>query len=76
MLSCAQLLDELSNYLDDQTAADVRRNLEAHLEDCGACRVLLDSTRKTIRITSRCGSFELPASLSARIMARVRASKV
>ena len=73
MFSCRDLLAELSNYLDDQTAVEVRQELEVHLSHCHTCQVLIDSTRKTVKIVTECRSFELPAGLSARIMARIRA---
>ena len=73
MFSCEDLLDHLSDYLDDQAAADVRRELEVHLGGCRPCKVVLDSTSATIKIVSGCKSFDLPAHLSAKIMAKIRA---
>ena len=73
MFSCDDLLDHLNDYLDDQAAADVRRELETHLGGCRPCKVVLDSTSATIKIVSGCKSFDLPAQLSAKIMAKIRA---
>ena len=75
MFSCQELLAELGNYLDEQVAAEVRQELEVHLSHCRTCRVLIDSTRKTLKIVTECRSFELPADLSARIMAKIRAAQ-
>jgi anti-sigma factor RsiW len=68
-------MKELENYLDDETAVAARQHLEEHLSRCHECRVLVDSTRKTIKIMTECDSFELPASLSQKIMARINAGK-
>ena len=73
MYSCEDLLDHLNDYLDDRAAAEIRHELETHLGSCRPCKVVLDSTSATIRIVSGCRSFELPADLSAKIMAKVRA---
>ncbi|OLC53019.1 MAG: hypothetical protein AUH92_06725 [Acidobacteria bacterium 13_1_40CM_4_69_4] len=73
MFSCQDLLDHLNDYLDDRAAAEVRRELEVHLGECRPCKVVLDSTSATIRIVSGCRSFDLPAELSAKIMAKIRA---
>ncbi len=73
MFSCEDLLDHLNDYLDDRAVADVRRKLEAHLSGCHHCEVVLDSTSATIKIVSGCKSFDLPAHLSAKIMAKIRA---
>ena len=68
MLSCDQLLLELSKYLDDEATASVRRDIEAHIAGCSHCRVLYDSTRKTLTILTDSRSFELPESLSDRMI--------
>lgn len=72
MLDCRSVIAELGNYLDEDCAADLRRHLEAHFEHCPSCRVLVDSTRKTIRLVTDSGSFELPVDLSGKIMAKIR----
>lgn len=76
MYSCDDLRAELSNLLDDDVAPEVRAQIEHHLSECRACTVLVDSTRKTLRILTDTGSYELPASLSDRltdlIMRKVR----
>lgn len=76
MLDCRKVLDELANYLDDDAAVAIRQQLEEHLEHCRPCRVLVDSTRKTIKIVTGCGSFEVPVNLSSKIMARIRTHKI
>ena len=79
MYSCDEVVAELSNYLDDQVAAEIRRELEIHLSQCHTCQVLYDSTRKTLQIVTESRSFELPEDISARmvkkIMTKVRASR-
>lgn len=74
MLSCEQVLSELSNFLDDSVAADARRELESHLAECRTCRALYDSTRQTLRIVTDTRSFELPRLLVDRIVERIRKS--
>ena len=75
MLNCRDLLAELGNYLDDQVAAELRQELEIHLEHCHTCQVLVDSTRKTVGIVTNSQCFELPAGISGRIMAKIRAAR-
>jgi anti-sigma factor RsiW len=73
VFSCNQVLAELANYLDDHLAAEIRRELETHLSHCQTCRALFDSTRKTITIVTESRSFELPESVSARILEKIKA---
>lgn len=71
MYSCDDLRHELSNLLDDDTAPGVREQIEHHLAECRTCKVLIDSTRKTITIVTDAGTFELPTELSERLTARI-----
>ncbi len=74
--ACQDVQAEISNYLDEDLSPDIRRALEAHLSTCRTCQILLDSVRKTLRIVTDSGSFELPlekaSPLVERFMARLR----
>ena len=76
MLSCAEFLAEFGDYLDNAASPDLRARLEAHLHECNACQVIVDTARKTIRIVTESDSFSLPdqavESIVSQIMARVR----
>jgi anti-sigma factor RsiW len=62
---------ELLNFLDDQVAAEIRRELEIHLAACRTCQALYDSARKTLTIVTESRSFELPESVSSRILEKI-----
>ena len=53
MLSCADFLAEFGDYIDDTASSDLRAHLEEHLRECKTCRVIVDSTRKTIEYCYR-----------------------
>ena len=67
---------EIGNYLDGEVAAEVRLQLEHHLSHCQTCTVLVDSSRKTLKIVTDSGSFDLPEAafkpIAAQIMSRIR----
>ena len=71
MVDCRDVVQLLGDYLEDEMAADVRARLEQHLSHCGTCQVILDSTRKTIRIVTESGLFEIPGDLSERLIAKI-----
>lgn len=79
MISCADFMEEIGNYLDGEVAGDVRSRLEAHLAHCKTCTVICDSARKTIQVVTDSGSFELSDTafqpLADGIMERIRQSK-
>ena len=74
MLSCEQVRAELSDLVDGEVMPEMRRDLERHISECQTCRVLYDSTRKTLTIVTESGSFELPEALSQRLTARILAA--
>jgi hypothetical protein len=55
-------------------AADLRASLEQHLSHCRTCQVILDSTRKTIKIVTESGSFDVPGDLSEQLIAKIMKS--
>jgi anti-sigma factor RsiW len=71
LFSCDDLRAELSNLLDDELPPEVRQDVEWHLAHCHTCRVILDTTRKTLQIVTDHGSLELPAEVSDRLTARI-----
>ena len=76
MISCADFLAELGDYIDDAASVDLRTHLEEHLRECKTCQVIVDSTRKTIQIVTESGSFTLASDavepLVSDVMARIR----
>jgi predicted anti-sigma-YlaC factor YlaD len=73
MFSCEEVLAELSNYLDDELAEALRKQVEEHMVHCRTCRAMYDSTRKTLRIVTESGSFELSEDVSSRVANSIRA---
>jgi len=76
LITCADFMAEFGNYLEGDVAAEVRQQLESHLSHCPTCTVLYDSTRKTLKIVTDSGSFDLPQEafkpITEQIMARIR----
>ncbi len=72
MLDCKHVLAELSNYLDDEVSPEWKRLIEEHLSGCDRCTLVYDTTRKTLKIVSEVGPFEVPLDISARLYARLR----
>lgn len=77
MISCKDFVAQLGGYLEDELSAEVRLAVDQHLASCTTCQVIVDSSRKTLTIVTESGRFELskllPESVTARIMARIRA---
>lgn len=72
MTPCKKLITELSNFLDNEVDPALRRELEEHMSGCPDCRVILDTTRRTIQIYRGCEPYPLPQSLHDRLQEAVR----
>ena len=45
---CKELLGQLGDYIDGELEAAICAEIENHLAQCDDCRVLVDTTRKTV----------------------------
>lgn len=50
-LTCAELIELVTVYLEGALAEPERRRFEAHLQGCGGCTNYLEQMRHTIRLT-------------------------
>lgn len=52
-MPCRELVELVTDYLEDRLAPIDRARFEVHLGDCEACRVYLEQLRQTIRVLGR-----------------------
>ena len=71
MLSCKQVLSNLSDYIDDEGSAELRRAIEEHISWCRRCNVVFDTTGKALKIVLDAEPFEVPLAVSARLYTRL-----
>jgi anti-sigma factor RsiW len=71
MMDCKEVLAHLSDYVDEDVSFELREALEAHIARCRRCRVVLDTTRKTLRVVADAEPFEVPLAVSARLYTRL-----
>jgi hypothetical protein len=64
MITCEEFFAEFADYMENQVSPEIRKELNLHLSQCRACRVLYDTSLKTVKIVTESGSFELPHSVS------------
>lgn len=59
-MSCEELVELVTDYIEDALIAPDRDRFEAHLRTCAGCEIYVEQMRTTIKLT---GQLE-PASLS------------
>ena len=72
MLSCEEVLANLSNHFDGECSAELRAQLEEHISKCRRCSVVFDSTGKMLKILVDVEPFEVPLAVSARLYSRLQ----
>jgi predicted anti-sigma-YlaC factor YlaD len=66
-LNCRGVLNEISDYLDGSMDTSLLQELEIHLSRCNDCRVIIDTTRKTIDIFCNSEPVPLPSGVRQRL---------
>ncbi len=66
-MKCKNVIKELSAFLDGELDAATIASVQQHLEDCEDCRLLVDTTRKTIQIYCKSELVPLPDDLRDRL---------
>ncbi len=70
-LMCKHVWARISEYIDQSVPAQVREDIERHLEHCEICSAVLDSTRNILVLTADNRTFELPVGYSRRLHERL-----
>lgn len=64
---CRRYLEYLSDYVDGELSAELCRELEAHMEECENCRVVVNTFTKTITLYHQLPAPELPTAVKERL---------
>ena len=71
MITCEEVLRELSNYLDEELTLELRAQVQEHLRGCRNCKVLVNTTRKTLTLVADHLVTALPQGVSERLIERL-----
>jgi anti-sigma factor RsiW len=71
-LSCAELVELVTDYVEDELEPTERARFEAHLTDCEGCVNYLDQMRTTIALTGRLRVDDLSPEVQADLVSAFR----
>lgn len=71
-VECNEHLDCLSDYVDGELDPALCAEIERHMAECGDCRIVVDTLRKTISLYRNYGHAELPPDTKERLYAVLR----
>ena len=75
-ISCQQVVEVITDYLEGKLSAEDVAILEAHLALCEGCQWYLDQIRITIAAVGRVDDEEVPAELRDTVLAAFRNRRV
>jgi anti-sigma factor RsiW len=71
-LSCSELVETITDYLEDAMSPEDRTRFESHLAICEGCRTYLEQMRDTIALTGRLNEESIPEPVRANLLAAFR----
>jgi anti-sigma factor RsiW len=71
-LTCREVIDLLTDYVEDALPEEERRRVEAHLAICDGCTTYLEQVRETIRLTGMLTEEQIPDEEKQRLLAAFR----
>jgi len=66
-VNCKTIVVELENYLDKELDPALRASIEEHLAKCKKCRLIVDTTKKTVEIYCNSEPAPLPQDTRRRL---------
>jgi anti-sigma factor RsiW len=71
-LTCAELVELVTDYLEDALSVEERRRFEEHLTICEGCVNYLDQMRTTVALTGRLRVDDLSPEVTTEVIAAFR----
>lgn len=72
-IDCKHVWEHISAYIEGEVDAELRAEIDRHLETCEICSAVLDSTRNVVVLMADERVFEVPTGYSERLHARLDA---
>ena len=66
-MKCKDIIQELSSYLNGESDSALMAEVERHLANCEDCRLVVDTTRKTIHLYCNSQPAPLPDDVRGRL---------
>src|SRR5438034_9055870 len=71
-IDCEEVSRQISNYIDDELAPDLRAIMASHFKDCAHCSAVLEGTRNVVKLVGDGRAFEIPATTSKNLYGKLK----
>ncbi len=68
MMTCREVLDSISNFIDADTKKEVAEEMHKHIHICSECRAQFDSLTMTIKLYRHIENPSMPAGCHDRLV--------
>ena len=72
-MDCTEVMEQLSEYLDADVRAELRKAVDEHLHACHDCSYYVDTVRKTVVLYQAELRIEVPMKVTAQLRAALAA---
>jgi anti-sigma factor RsiW len=66
-MRCRQVIDKISEYIDGELDPELVLEMERHMEHCEDCRIVVDTTQKTLEVYCHTEPSPLPDAVRERL---------
>ena len=70
-ISCEHVWREISSYIDNDVAPDLRARMTEHFKVCAHCTAILDGARNLVRLVADGRPFDIPKGFGDRLRQRI-----
>jgi anti-sigma factor RsiW len=67
-MNCSEVVELMTEYLENALSVEDRRRFEEHLSGCGGCQAYLEQMRATLRLTGRLAAEPVPPELEDELL--------
>ena len=72
-MNCHDILRNMSEYIDGELDGQLCAEIEAHMDSCPDCKIVVDTLKKTVQLVQNSGrETELPQDVRQRLFSRLQ----
>ena len=71
-ISCVEVWQEISNYLEDEISPEMRERMETHFKSCAHCTAVLDGTRNVVGLVGDGKLYQMPEGFNQRLYRKIQ----
>ncbi len=71
VIACQEVWSQISNYIEDDVAPELRASMDEHIKGCQRCRAVLDGARNVVQLYGDERMVQVPLGFGSRLQRRL-----